>query len=289
MKDEKNSDSRFPWDFFLIAFAFSWLFWMPAVMANRGAISLPVSERTLQIIGAHGPFFAAFLLTFLRNGVKGALHLLKRGFNFKVSIKWISLIFALPIAIYAGSRYLYLYRGGNLVPAQWLSDPIAIIKFFLLMFFLGGSVQEEFGWRGYALDRIQAKHNALVSSLILGVIWGVWHLPVFFFKGTNQALMPFGLFLILTCSLAVLFTWFHNNNKGIIFVALLFHTTGNWSATLFPVLRAEANVPQTAFIYSVVCHTLAALLVVIIFGASRLSKKSNSDMPFDQSRIAISQ
>jgi len=282
--DTKNRpDLHFPWDFFAIAFIFSWVFWLPGVLANRGLFSLPVSERVLLVIGAHGPLVSAFLLTFMRQGVKGTIHLLKRGFNFRVPLKWIAVIFLLPVIIYASARYLFLFRGGNLIPAQLLSDPIAIVKIFFILFFIGGSVQEEFGWRGYALDRIQAKHNALFSSLILGVIWGVWHMPLFFYKGTNQSLMPYWVFIILTCSLSILFTWLHNNNKGIVFVALLFHTTGNWAATLFPTLHVEASVLQTAFIYSVIFHAIAAALVVVILGPSKLSKKPDSEMPFDQS------
>ena len=95
---------------------------------------------------------------------------------------------------------------------------------------------EEFGWRGYALDRMQTGANAVIASLVLGFFWGLWHLPLFFMEGTVQAeaAIPIWEFILQQMVLAILYTWLYNNTRGTLLVAILFHTIGNTSAALLP-------------------------------------------------------
>ena len=101
--------------------------------------------------------------------------------------------------------------------------------------FIGGGL-EEFGWRGYALDRMQTGNNAVIASLVLGFFWGLWHLPLFFMQGTTQAeaAIPIWEFILQIMVLSVLFTWLYNNTGGSLLVAILFHTIGNTTAALLP-------------------------------------------------------
>ncbi len=144
---------------------------------------------------------------------------------------------------------------------------------FVLLFFLGGSFAEEFGWRGYALDRLQQKWNASVSSLILGFIWGLWHLPLFFTEGLSQSYMPLWAFLIYTMSASILFTLFHNNTNGNILVALLYHTMGNLSFALFPIVEMKQGGDQRGFVYFVILNTIISMIVVLIWGYKKLFRK----------------
>jgi membrane protease YdiL (CAAX protease family) len=106
-----------------------------------------------------------------------------------------------------------------------------VILFFLYNIIYGG-LSEEPGWRGFALPRLQAKFSPLVSSLILGVLWAVWHAPARFggieAKSLSDTLVEWGLLLLV----AVIFTWFFNRTKGSILVTALLHpamnTTGNF-------------------------------------------------------------
>jgi membrane protease YdiL (CAAX protease family) len=280
MSEPKNPSNSFPWKYFIIAFTFSWIIWLPGLLAARGMFELPIPELVLAGIGAFGPFVSAFYLTRRNQGKKGVKTLIKRALNFRIPLKWLAAIFVIHLAVTAAARHLYIWRGGELPDSPILGSPVAIIILFLVLFFFGGSVNEEFGWRGYALDRIQLKYSALLSSVILGLLWGLWHLPLFFFQSLSQSYMSFWIFLGWTCALAVLMTWFHNNNGGNILVALLFHTMGNLSASVFPFFSAEKGADQTPLLFATALYSAVALLVAIIAGPKKLSRKPDSEMPF---------
>jgi len=82
---------------------------------------------------------------------------------------------------------LAMLSGEALPKRSVLFDPILIAVSFVYIFFLGGPFQEEWGWRGYALDKLQARWSAFVSSVVLGVLWGAWHLPLFFIARKIQS------------------------------------------------------------------------------------------------------
>lgn len=134
---------------------------------------------------------------------------------------------------------------------------------------------EEWGWRGYVLPRLQAKHNALVSSLIVGVIWSVWHLPKFLGTGMNDE-RSFAWFTVAHLALAVLYTWLYNNTRGSILLVVLFHATGNTAGVLLPVKFAAAGgiVENTL----IALYIVAAVVVALIAGAENLSRTEVKQM-----------
>lgn len=137
------------------------------------------------------------------------------------------------------------------------------------MVYLGGG-QEEIGWRGFALDRLLRRHNDLVASLILGVVWALWHVPLWFMTGTSQPFMPFGAFLIMIVSESVILTWVYVESGRSMFLAMWTPGVANAFMAIFPVLVLAA-VDQS--LYWIFCFVLAAVAAVITFvrGASRRS------------------
>ncbi len=147
-----------------------------------------------------------------------------------------------------------------------LSQPWLILWNFVYIFFLGGPFQEEFGWRGYALPRLQARHSAFVSSVVLGVIWAVWHLPLNFMYWLGPqyevGLAMFMSTVILFVFVSIIFTWLYNNTKGSIFATLIFHTMLNLSTyVVFPVFETR-NGPAYYF-FSIIA---VALIILAVFG-----------------------
>jgi membrane protease YdiL (CAAX protease family) len=132
-----------------------------------------------------------------------------------------------------------------------------------------GPLSEEIGWRGYALDRLQTKWNALVSSLMVGLVWGLWHGPLFYMVGTSQheLAMPFVGFVGGVMAVSILFTWLHNNTHGSLWTAIFFH----WVYTYF--VQAVASGVTRGPLYNWVEYLpywVVALIVVIIWKPHKL-------------------
>jgi membrane protease YdiL (CAAX protease family) len=102
------------------------------------------------------------------------------------------------------------------------------------LIWLLGAYPEEYGWRGYALPRLLEKNSPLVASLILGAVWGIWHLPLHFIPTTTQFVIPIWQYLLLTLVLSVLYTWLYLGTGGNLFIASLFHASGNIAGALIP-------------------------------------------------------
>ncbi|MDH5607741.1 MAG: CPBP family intramembrane metalloprotease, partial [Anaerolineae bacterium] len=146
----------------------------------------------------------------------------------------------------------------------------AVIAFFVI-FFMGGPLQEEFGWRGFATDRLQEKFNALWASIIMGILWAVWHLPLLFIPREESYYNrpAWGLFLTTTL-VTILFTWIYNNTNRSIFATLIFHTMFNWSNFFFPTFETDIG--------GLLFFGLTITVVVVIvrkFGQERLRRENN--------------
>jgi membrane protease YdiL (CAAX protease family) len=251
---------RCPVSFFGIAFGFSWLMWLPRVLWPPGPFSLPGLNITMVMLGAFGPSAAAFLLTYREGRREGVLRLGRRALDFKIGFRWLAAILLLPPLLAGLALLIDSLRTGEPLIAPLFAHPFRIVPAFLSTFFLEGPFQEELGWRGYALDRLQARWNPLVSSIVLGTAWGLWHLPLFLMTGVHSYL-PLWAFLIWTNSLSVIMTWIYNNTGGNLFTALLFHGMVNLSLELFPLLEMNRGSPQSAFIYLVLLTVAAAGIV----------------------------
>jgi membrane protease YdiL (CAAX protease family) len=263
MKTQSHANVPFPLPYIAITFGFAWLFWLPAVLATRGLVALPWPNVVLVVIGAHGPFVAALGLTYRDTGIAGVKHLLMRGFDVRLPLRWLIAILGLPIMLAGVAVALSTSTGGYRPALTLLSQPLLIVPTFGFLFFLGGSVQEEFGWRGYMLCRLLARWNPLTASLVLGSIWGFWHLPLFHIAGVSQSFLPFWAFMVTTVALSILFTWLYVRTENKLFSALLFHTAFNASLSIFPPIEQRAGSDQHAFVYMMMLYVITAVTVVV--------------------------
>jgi uncharacterized protein len=249
--------------FFLITFAFTWLLWSVPALDSASLISSPGPNIAWVGIGAHGPLVAAILLSYRVGGWDAVKRLLRAGFRLRMSAVWWLLLILIP-AVLAGAAVWISASFHNYEPdLALLEQPLLILPLFLFLFFLGGSVQEEFGWRGYALPRLLEIQTPFVASLVLGLIWGMWHLPLFFMTGVSQEYMSFAVFLPLTITFSVLFTWAYLRTGLNLFSALLLHTTINTSLNLFPQIELEAGGERSAMVYLLVLYAFVTLFIVL--------------------------
>lgn len=255
--------------YFLIALGFSWAYDLTVRMALHPAI-FPWGVL-LALVYTLGPTLAAFLMTAVTQGRAGILHLLRRYVLWRVGIPWYLLVLLgvpalllLAVLLLPGALSAFRLPGLSFWPTFLIGCLLTLVA--------GGPLFEEGGWRGFALPRLQQRSGPLVGTLILGVLWGLWHLPEFFTPGTSQYvpgigfighLISFVVFDILTIALAVIMTWVFNNTRGSIGLAILLHTSINVASSillppLFPSLAGTLLFPLSLVLVFVV----AALLII---------------------------
>jgi len=216
--------------FFVIAFGWSFVFWFLTVIFG-GINKLPGS--ILQYVGGAGPLVSALIITHFFETSEVQKDFWNRIFNLK-RIPWRWGLVALmthPLIIFI-AIFVDLLLGGKLqIQAEKLTDLAALVTlvFFVFVF---GPLPEEMGWRGVGYDRLQDRMNPLAASLILGVAWSAWHIPLFLIDGTFQNQLGFGsfrfwVFLASNIPLTVLITWVYNHTNRSIMAAVLVHFSGN--------------------------------------------------------------
>ncbi|QIN83272.1 CPBP family intramembrane metalloprotease [Rubrobacter tropicus] len=194
----------FPLKYFVLAFACTWVLWVPAALEARGLISsLPVPATFL---GAFGPMVAAIVVTAQEGGRAGLRSLLGRVVRWRVAPVWYGVAILGPLVITLGAIALQVALGGQPPSLGLLIGALPTVLFVSVYMLITVALGEEVGWRGYALPALQARYNALISSVILGVMWTLWHLPVFFNPDTHYSNLPFVLFLAYIVPFAVLIT-----------------------------------------------------------------------------------
>lgn len=223
-----------------------------------------------------GFIFASLLMTWLTLGRDAVIALLKRFLIWRVGWKWWMVALLLSPLLQLASVFLtsWLTR----VPADFshpmirgvvpIDAPLLVLVASWLVFEILTN-GEEMGWRGYVLPRLQARYNALVSSLIIGVIWSVWHLPKFFETGLGGE-RSFVWFTIAHLALAVLYTWLYNNTRGSLLLVTLFHASGNTFGVFMPATFAVSGGILSNL--EIVFFVIAAVVVTVAAGAKNLSR-----------------
>ena len=271
----------FPLMFFATAFAFTWFFWALAALGARDVIpALP----GLTVIGTFGPLVAAVVVTAHEGGRAGLRPLLGRIVHWRVAPNWYGVVLLGPILLYLVGLALEVILLGGQPPSIGALigalPKLVIVAVYMVIFVALG---EEVGWRGYALPALQARYGALVASVILGVLWALWHLPVFFNPDTHYSNLPFVVQLAFQIPVAILFTWVFNSTEGSVLMAILLHAVLNASGRLWSTLpEYSVEPPSTAEAAAQTVHInivmtivlwIAAVVVVLVYGPRNLSRR----------------
>jgi len=257
--------------FFVLAYAISWVLSIPAVLAEWNV--LPNSVFIIFFtIKSFGPFLAAYIMTRVLDGREGWRNLRSSVKNFRVGWQWYAFtLLAIPALLLVA----VLILPGALESFQGfpVNFPMVYLVNFLLIFFGGGALGEEPGWRGFALPRMQAHFGAFRATLLLGVLWTFWHLPDFLTiaqgGGPEVGLSPFytrlPIFFLMVVSLAFVFTWVYNRTSGSLLMALLLHASLNTFGIVLPLFSAPI-VTSTDIVPLMGFVSLAALILFLTRG-----------------------
>lgn len=250
--------------FFVLAYAISWAVEIPLALKAQGLLDLPV-PFSAHYLAAYGPMLSAIIVTWLAGGAEELRALVARMLRWRVRPLWWLVAFA-PLLLYAltavglravQGRWPQLSALGQL---NFLGDlGLAALPLWVLTFGIG----EETGWRGYALPRLQARHGALSATLILWLLWSLWHLPLFFYS-YEVTVIP-GVVVGLLAG-AITFTWLYNSTGGSVLLLAIWHGTFNYTTAC-----TTCGDGATAAVVSTLVMVWA-VLVVVLFKPARLSR-----------------
>jgi membrane protease YdiL (CAAX protease family) len=233
--------------FFVMASLFSWITLIPYILSQWNILP---NTNAFAVFFALNPFVGPALASYIMHraiGGKGAWQNIKKSVKqFKAGLKWyLFILIGLPAVMFLG---IIVLNGGSLPSFHDLSSSYFVgypIQ-FVLIFFFGGPLAEEIGWRGFALPRMQSRYGALKASLYLGVLWALWHLPHFLTStqrggpGTDLSIFYINLpiFFVMCIAISLIMTWVFNHTQGSLFIAILLHTSINTFSTLQSYLSA---------------------------------------------------
>jgi len=205
-----------------------------------------------------GPSLAAVIVVALATGRAGLRELFSRITRWRVGLGWYAMGLLSPIPVFLAVVYLNVLFGA---PAPSLADLGAWSNFAVLLlgFLLSpfGGAWEELGWRGYALPRLQTGRSVLSASLLLGLLWAGWHLPMFI---TGQIHWPDALLVI---ALSILFSWLFNHTRGSVLIAYLFHAAIDAVAGLYIPLFQGADQVRMYWLLAAVMGVVATAIVLL--------------------------
>ena len=206
-----------------------------------------------------GPTLAAFWMTAITEGKPGVKALWRRFWNRNLSLKWLLVTLLAYELLRLVANLAVRTIDGQPYPIVDTSNPFWMIIPLFLATFITSGMGEEFGWRGYVLPRLQAKWNALTSSIVLGLFWAAWHIPAFIIPNISPLYQRnFLEWVPLILLSSVIYTWIFNNTKGSILAAALIHASLNTSVVVLPTYAS------LWYYYGILL--LAVILIVIIFG-----------------------
>lgn len=236
-----------------MVFAFAIPFWViGAVTGVQLLPGLPVAA-----LMAVCPGLAALILAYRENGASGAKALLKRVFDYKritAKIWYAPVLLLMPVVMVLSFGVLRLT--GIPVPApliEVLPTLIMCVAFFI------GAVGEELGWSGYAIDPMQNRLGALQASIVLGLIWAIYH--YIGLAQTHRSVAWIAWWSLGTVALRVIMVWLYNNTGKSVFAMALFHMTINVTWQLFPVNGSYYDPSVTGSI-----SALVAVFIIVVWG-----------------------
>lgn len=214
--------------FLILTFLWSWILWIIGLNYLSDEINQKSISKFLVFffVGVYGPTISGIITTLFFDGLKGLFELIKKLFIWKVPLKYYLYIIFLPLIFVSIGIVLYgqfLGEIGGFDKMAYLSIPT-----ILLTGLYAGPLGEELGWRGFLLPEFQKKYSTLKSAIIIGFIWFVWHIPLFWapfgtlVSGEAITIFPVIIYFMMLICLSIIITWLVNNSKGSVLISISF-------------------------------------------------------------------
>jgi hypothetical protein len=243
--------------FVLVAIILSWGLWLPIIASQRGWIDAKIPVMPW---GSFGPAIAAILVSLRSGGVRELLRPMlrfrARGIDYAIAV-------LAPMAAFVIAAVAELVARGSAPVFANLDKLWMAPLLWIVILIVGGPLGEEIGWRGFALPRLLPRLGPLGSSVAIGAMWLVWHLPLFWLEGAAQEGGSIALFALAVFAFAIIFTWFWIRTGGNLWLAIMIHTSINFTSVglpaILPVLDDETIFTPVFTTILCACALLAAV------------------------------
>jgi len=252
--------------FFVVTYLVTWAFFLAA-----GITPAAGPRGLLFLLGTFAPGFVALWLTGRASGRRGVAALLRRLIDWQVPARWY--LFAASYIAVVKLTVALVHRAAT---GAW--PRFGDVPWYLMLAatvgstLVGGQTGEEIGWRGYALPRLAARFGLGGGSVLLGVLWASWHLPLFFVPEADTFGQSFPLFLIQVTALSVAMAWLYANTRGSLLPVMLMHAAVNNTKDIVPSADPNATNPWALSHSPVAWLTVAVLWLCAGYFLLRMRK-----------------
>lgn len=256
--------------FFLVAFGLPWLGWSSIKFFGMDE---PSALRTALFYTGDFCSVAGLVAMYVQAGKAGVIDLLKRCIRVNVAPVWWLIVIVLPFLISFTGYLLVGALDGGLGPIRLSNLSLALVP-PLLMAITTGPLGEELGWRGYLTPRLLKSQNAIVASLVVGFLWGIWHLPLYFSTvfSTFSGALEFTVGLMLT---SVIMTAILLHTRGSVLLAVLYHwmmnVSGSFTNAVLPEFSGDKNLVYLVSDLGV--QAIVVLIFIVILGTDLKGRK----------------
>ncbi|MET8716722.1 CPBP family intramembrane glutamic endopeptidase [[Kitasatospora] papulosa] len=260
--------------FFSLAFALSWVAWVPYILSGNGQgvldFTFPGGEVTGQLLGVLpgaylGPILSALVVTAVADGRPGLRAWAGRMTKWRVGWRWwAAIIVTVPLVL-----VLTLYALGGESPV--MPSAVVLVAFLpgLALQMVTTGVAEEPGWRDFAMPRLQDRFGPVRGTLVLGPLWGAWHLPLYLsdWGGPHVLWWTPVEFVATTIAFSFVMTWVFNHTRQALLLAMLLHTSvNNYFSVAFTDMFPSLDPAYAGHAFLVSSATAAAVLLLATRG-----------------------
>jgi membrane protease YdiL (CAAX protease family) len=270
--------------FFLLTYVVTWVSWLGAWAISDGGFAQSGLWMLPFYIGVFAPGFVAVWLTFRGEGSAGVRALLSRLVQWEARLRWYVFALTYMAAIKLAAALIH-----RLATAEWPrfgNEPL----YLMLAATLGsmvvfGQSGEEVGWRGYGLPRLAGRMGLARASIVVGIIWATWHLPLFFIPGTGTTGQSFPIYMLSVTAISVAIAWLYQHTNGSLFLTMLMHSAINNTKDIVPSLGPAPTSPFAISASLIGWLTAGLMWVCAAYFLFRMKRKTAPDEGRTRSQI----
>lgn len=252
--------------FYVLAFFISWLGFVPQTLYSRGLV--PFTSFAFLILGNGGPAFAAMIVAWVLGRGKGLRELFAPLLRWRVGFVWYLVALFLQAVLFVVAAGIVLAVAGEPQPDLTKITP-PFLPLIILFVQIPINVWEEIGWRGFALPRLQSRYSALLSSLIVGVLWNLWHLPLLLDPANPMSSFPLLSWFMGNLAMTVIYTWVYNHTQGSLLIVTLLHAAQNVAANVLFLTLGE--IPALGVTIDAALKCILAIVLVAGYRGENLA------------------